>query len=78
MNFVFMFLFLVFLVSINVYGDRKPILYLINTILLLIIAALDFTLPGHDWVNNLWGAMMFLFAIYWGNLYSKYRKLNKR
>ena len=73
MEFILMLMFLGFLISVNIYGERKPILYLLNAILVLIISALDFTSNGHNWVNNFWGTMMFLFAMYWGNLYFKHR-----
>jgi len=73
MFFLLTFIFLGFLVLVNVYGHKKPILYLINTILLVIIAALDFTQPGKDWINTFWGVLMLVLAMYWGNLYLKLR-----
>ena len=71
MTFVLTFIFLGFCVLIVVYGSQKPILYLINTIVVLLIATAQFTSPGNDWVNNLWGCIMLALAMYWGNLYLK-------
>jgi hypothetical protein len=72
MFFVLVLIFLGFIVLTNIYGDQKPILYLAMVIFLLIIATIDFTLSGHDWLNNIWGSIMLLCAIGWLNRYLRF------
>lgn len=67
------FIFLIFLVSITFFGNKKPILFLILGIWVLFITASDLTASGNDWVNNFWGLILFLCALYWFGQYKKYR-----
>ena len=74
MMFVVILMLLGFLVYFNIYAERKPILYLINAAILLLLSAESFTSPGHNWVNNVWGVVMFLFAIFYAKRYFKLRR----
>lgn len=74
MSFIFILALLIFLYFLSTSGEQHPFLYLISTGLYLIFAAIFFTAPGNDWVNNLLGFMMFFVAVSNGNDYKKYRR----
>ena len=78
MNFIYILILLIFLMLVIYHGEDYPILYLISTILSLVYTAIDFTLPGDDWVNRLLGVITLLGAIAYYSSYIKYRKYNKR
>ena len=77
MEFLFDFLFLVFMLCVIFMGEKHPNLYLTNAIIVIIVAVSDFTASGHDYVNNIWGIVMLGLAYYWTSQYIKYRKYRR-
>jgi len=73
MVFVFFLLLVIFVFCVSIFGEKYPILNLLNAILCLIIAAADFSAKGTDWVNTLGGLILLGVAWYWGSQYLKYR-----
>ena len=66
---------IVYIIFKNTYEHK--IFYIINTILYSVIAAINFTEPGNDWVNNVWGSIMFLCAMTNIYVYKKEKSLKK-
>lgn len=75
--FIFVFCLILYFVFINIYPNKYKITYIINTILCSIFAAINLTSPGNDWVNNLWGIIIFLCAVVNMYVYKEEKSLKK-
>ena len=74
MEFFIFLIFLFFLLYVSIKYEKKPILNLVYAIIILCVAAGEFTSKGHDWVNTFWGIIALICAIFYAGQYKRYRR----